>query len=64
MGVWEAMELSRKAVTKRWFSCFFLMIIMAFILAVGTVLTFGIGAIWLGPWGILVFATLYRNVWY
>ena len=55
LEVWDAMELSRKAVTKNWFKIFGLMLLLSLVFALG-VLTFGIGLIWAVP---LMFITLY-----
>lgn len=55
MNVWDAMELSRKAVTKHWFKVFGLFFLLSLIMALGT-LALGIGLIWAVP---LLFVTLY-----
>lgn len=55
MEVWEAMELSRKTVTKHWFKVFFVMLLLSIIMGLG-LLAFGIGLIWAVP---LMFVTLY-----
>lgn len=55
MDVWEAMELSRKTVTKHWFKVFGLMFILSIAMVLGT-LAFGIGLIWAVP---LMFVTMY-----
>lgn len=55
MDVWEAMELSRKTVTKHWFKVFGLMFLLSLIFLAG-IMTFGIGLIWAVP---LLFLTLY-----
>jgi len=55
MDIWEAMELSRKAVTKHWFKVFGLFLLLSLIMALG-VLALGIGLIWAVP---LLFVTLY-----
>jgi len=55
MDVWEAMELSRKTVTKHWFKVFGLMFILSVAMLLGT-LVFGIGLIWAVP---LMFVTMY-----
>jgi len=55
LDVWEAMELSRKAVTKNWFKVFGLMLLLGLIFGLGA-LTLGIGLIWAIP---LMFVTLY-----
>jgi uncharacterized membrane protein len=55
LGVWEAMELSRKTVTKQWFKIAGVMGILS-ILSILGFLTLGIGLIWAIP---LFFVTLY-----
>ncbi len=55
MTVWEAMEFSRKSVTKHWFKVFGLLFLLSLMMAVGT-LALGIGLIWAVP---LMFVTLY-----
>ena len=55
MGVWEAMEYSRKTVTKQWFKVAGLMGLLSIIMFLGA-LAFGIGLIWAVP---LMFVTLY-----
>lgn len=55
MDVWEAMELSRKTVTKHWFKVFGLLFLLGLFFLVGAI-PFGIGLIWAIP---LMFITLY-----
>ena len=55
MDVWDAMELSRKAVTKHWFKVFGLFFLLSLIMTLGA-LALGIGLIWAVP---LLFVTLY-----
>jgi len=55
LDVWEAMELSRKTVTKHWFKVFGLMFLLTIIMGLGA-LAFGVGLIWAVP---LMFVTLY-----
>ncbi|MBW2273117.1 MAG: hypothetical protein JRG96_07590 [Deltaproteobacteria bacterium] len=62
MGVWEALETSRKAVTQCWFRFWGLWIVMSVIALGGTVVTLGIGLIWLGPMAMLCFGVAYRNI--
>lgn len=50
IDVWPAAELSRKSVTKAWFSMFLFTIVMGLLVAIGTVLTCGLGLLWLAPW--------------
>ncbi len=59
MDVWEAMELSRKTVTKHWFKVFGLFFLLSFFMVLG-ILTMGIGLIWAVP---LLFVTLYGTVY-
>lgn len=55
MDAWEAMEFSRKAVTKNWFKVFALMLFLILFFGLGA-LALGIGLIWAIP---LMFVTLY-----
>ncbi len=55
LDVWEAMELSRKTVTKHWFKVFGLMLLLTIMMGLGA-LAFGIGLIWAVP---LMFVTMY-----
>jgi len=55
MTIWDAMELSRKAVSKHWFKIFALMLLIGAAL-LGGFLTFGVGLYWAAP---LAFVTLY-----
>ncbi|AJQ97100.1 integral membrane protein [Gynuella sunshinyii] len=61
MSVWKAMEASRKAITKRWFSVFGLFIVLGFINLIAA-LPLGIGLIWTLPMSVICFSMLYRNV--
>jgi hypothetical protein len=61
MGIWEAMETSRKAVTKKWFTVFGVMLSMA-IITILSALPLGIGLIWTLPMGYLVYGILYSTV--
>lgn len=55
MDIWDAMETSRKAVTKHWFKVFGLFLLLSIIMTLGA-LALGIGLIWAVP---LLFVTLY-----
>lgn len=59
MGVWEAMERSRKQVTKHWFKAFFLTILLSIIVAI-SMIPLGIGLFWTIP---LMFVTLYGLIY-
>ncbi len=55
MDVWEAMEYSRKTVTKHWFKVAGLMALLSIMIVLGA-MAMGIGLIWAVP---LMFVTLY-----
>jgi len=55
LSIWDAMEMSRKAVTLHWFKVFFLMLLLGLAMLAGF-LTLGIGLYWAAP---LTFVTLY-----
>ena len=61
MGIWEAMETSRKAVTKKWFTFFGIMISMLVITLLSAI-PLGIGLIWTLPMGYLVYGVIYSRV--
>lgn len=61
LGPWQALELSRKLVTKHWFSMLAYALIAGAALAVGA-FTFGIAFFWLLPWLSLSYAILYREL--
>ena len=55
---WQALELSRKTVTKRWFKVFFTLLLVAMVNVVAAI-PFFIGFIWSIPWSYNVIANLY-----
>ncbi len=61
MGPWEAMETSRKAVTKHWFKVFFLYLVLGIII-VFSLIPLGLGLIWTLPLGIVANGVLYRII--
>ncbi len=61
MGIWEALETSRKAVTHRWFSLFFFWIILSVIMMISAI-PIGIGLIWTIPMGCIAYGIMYRNM--
>lgn len=61
MGIWEALETSRKAVTKRWFSFLLFFIIMTIIFFISSI-PFGIGLIWTFPMFVIAYGIIYRNM--
>ncbi len=60
LGAWEAMETSRKAVTRHWFKFFLILIVMTVIFIVSAI-PLGIGLIWTYPMFIAVMGILYRE---
>ncbi|MFI2812077.1 MULTISPECIES: DUF975 family protein [Microbulbifer] len=61
LGPWEALETSRKAITKHWFAFFGLVIVCALIYIAGA-LALMIGLIWAVPTGLLALGIAYRNI--
>lgn len=61
LGPWEAMEVSRKTITHRWFSVFGLFIMLAIIFAI-SIIPLGLGAIWTLPMIMIAYGILYRNM--
>jgi uncharacterized membrane protein len=61
MGAWQALETSRKAVTKVWFRFFGLIMLISLINMLG-ILTLGIAWIWTIPWSVLTIAMVYEKI--
>ncbi|MFT3928939.1 MAG: hypothetical protein QM709_01475 [Spongiibacteraceae bacterium] len=61
MGPMEALNTSRKAIGKHWFSVFGLFLTIT-LLNAATILTLGIGLIWTIPMSIIAVGILYRNI--
>lgn len=61
LGPWQALETSRQAISKRWFSVFGLGVLVVLINMLGG-LAFGVGLIWTLPFTAIVFGILYRNM--
>ncbi len=61
MGAWEALETSRKIVTKHWFSVFGLLLLVGVLTGLSAVLLL-IPLIWTLPWMILCMGIVYRNL--
>ncbi len=61
MSPWQALEVSRKTITHRWFSVLFLLIILAIIMLV-SMIPLGLGAIWTLPMMMIAYGILYRNM--
>ncbi|MEO8181752.1 MAG: hypothetical protein ABI895_23210 [Deltaproteobacteria bacterium] len=58
---WQAMEVSRKALTHKWFQILGLSLGVGFLVLLSA-LFFGIGLIWTAPWSMLVLGVLYRRI--
>jgi hypothetical protein len=61
LGVWAAMEASRRAVTKHWFKVFFTYLLMSLVLMVSALPLF-IGWIWTLPMMLAVYGVMYRTM--
>lgn len=61
MGIWEALETSRKRIHKCWFEMLVLYILLIIIFVVAA-LPLGIGLIWAIPFAIVLMAVVYRNL--
>lgn len=61
MGAWEALETSRKLVTKHWFTVFGLLLIVGVLTGLSAFLLL-IPLIWTLPWTILCMGIVYRNL--
>ncbi|MBA54838.1 MAG: hypothetical protein CMK89_10340 [Pseudomonadales bacterium] len=61
MGPWEALETSRKAITKHWLSVFLFFIVLTIIMLI-SMLPLMIGLIWTVPLMAIAMAVLYREV--
>jgi len=57
---WQAIETSRKAVTRRWFQYFGLLLVVGLLICLSA-LPLGIGLIWTAPWSINVIGVVYRR---
>lgn len=61
LNVWDAMELSRKTVTQRWWKFFGLSLLMLIMLLV-SIIPFGIGLVWSIPITYLTYGLLYHRL--
>ena len=61
LGIWNSLEASRKAITRRWFSVFLLLILLSILMVIST-LPLGIGLIWTLPMLFMAIGILYRNI--
>lgn len=61
LGVWDALETSRKAISKRWFAFFGLCLLLAFVNMIAMI-PLGLGLIWTFPWSLCTMGVVYRNM--
>ena len=61
MSPWQAMETSRKTLTKHWFKFLLFLLAMVLIMVVSAIPA-GIGLIWTAPMMALAYAIAYREV--
>ena len=61
LGVWEAMELSRKTITKQWFR-FFGLALTALLFILVSAIPLGIGLIWSVPAVYITYGLLYHHL--
>ena len=61
MSPWQALETSRKAITRRWFTFFGLGFVIALINFIAAI-PLGLGMIWSVPFSIIVYGIVYRNM--
>ncbi|WP_163832434.1 DUF975 family protein [Spartinivicinus ruber] len=61
MGAWQALETSRKAITKHWFTIFGTFIVLLLIIMV-SVIPLGIGLIWTLPFAAIAIGVMYKSV--
>lgn len=62
LGVWEALETSRKAISNHWFKVLGLGLLASLAAGLGMVLTLGIGVVWAMPFFFMVYGVLYNRI--
>jgi len=61
LSPWDAMEISRKTVSRRWFTMFFFGIVISLLIVVSAIPAF-IGLIWTVPMSLIAYGIIYRNM--
>jgi uncharacterized membrane protein len=61
IGFWQALETSRKIITKKWFSFLGLTLVLV-LLNIGGLLALGVGVVITLPWTICILAAAYEDV--
>jgi hypothetical protein len=59
MGVWEALETSRKAITRHWFKIFFIYLLLALLIMVAAIPLL-IGWIWVMPMAVIMQGVMFK----
>ncbi len=62
MGPWQAMETSRKAVTRVWFRFTGLLLLISLVNLIAAI-PLGLGMIWTIPWAVLAMAMIYQKMY-
>jgi hypothetical protein len=60
LGIWESLEASRKALTHRWFSFAYLILVLSCLTALSMFTV--IGMIWTIPWYFCTIGIIYRRI--
>jgi hypothetical protein len=63
LGVWQAMETSRKAITRRWWGVAGLLLVVG-LLTMLSAIALLIPLIWTIPWSMMATGVLYRRIFY
>lgn len=61
LGMLDALEVSRKAITHRWFTVLGILLALALINVIGAI-PLGIGLIWTIPWTMLAMGVMYQRI--
>lgn len=61
LGIWEAMEASRKSVTHKWFTIFFTWLLLGLLVAISAIPLL-IGLIWTVPLLLLAYGVVYKTL--
>ena len=61
LGMLDALEVSRKAITHRWFTVLGVLLVLALINVIGAI-PLGIGLIWTIPWTMLAMGVMYQRI--
>ena len=61
LSPWQALEVSRKTISRRWFTMFFFSIVITLIVFV-SLIPLGIGLIWTLPMTMIAYGIIYRNM--